>query len=468
MIACARHLAWGYVDHPPFSVGALWLVLASLGDSLFAIRLLPALAGGALVFLTGLIARELGGNRFAQGLAALAVIAVPTNLALSHIYSLNIYEPLCWMGCAWLLVRILNGGSSRLWIWFGVLAGVGLENKHTMLLFGFGIAAGLLFEREWRLLRDPWLWLGAAVAGLLFLPNLLWEVRNHWPQLEFMRRADAVKNYHASPLEFFAGQVLATGPILLPLWLGGLVWLFSPAARRWRVLGWCYLVLFVVLVFTHGKTYYLSPAYPMLLAAGATAFECMIDRRHWNWLKPASVAAIIVFSLVSAPFAIPVLPVRAFIRYANAIGFSEIKSENHQMSQLPQFYADMFGWENMAEQVAEVYHRLTPEEQSKAAIFGQDYGQAGAIDYFGPRWGLPHAIGGHNTYYLWGPDDRGEVLIVIGSDGTGAGKIYADVRPAGKIVDPLAMPYESNQTIWVCRRPRVSLREIWPKLKHYS
>lgn len=468
LIACARHPAWGYVDHPPLSPAILRMAISVLGDSLFAIRLLPALAGGALVFLAGWMARELGGGRFAQGFAALTVIIAPAYLATNHIYTMNAFEPLCWMGSVALLLRILNGASSRLWIGFGVLAGISLENKHTMLLLGFGLLAGLLLTPARRLLWDRWLWVGGAIALLILLPNLLWQAQHQWPELEFMRRADLVKNYRASPWEFFIGQVLMMNPVTLPVWLGGLAWFFTPAGKRWRALGWCYVIMSVSLLLTHGKVYYLTPAYPMLLAAGAIALGGLIERRNWGWLKPASVALTVAAGVAVLPMALPVLPVETYIGYARAIGFTDIKTENHAEARLPQLYADMFGWENMAAQVAGVYRSLPPAEQAKAAIYGQNYGEAGAVDYFGPRWQLPHAISGHNNYYLWGPGDRGEVLIVIGGRGESAKMIYKEVVPAGKIVNQYAMPYESNLTIWVCRGPKVPMRVLWPRVKHYD
>jgi hypothetical protein len=468
LIASARRLAWGYVDHPPLSPALLRIVLATLGDSLFAIRLLPALAGGALVVLTGWIARELGGGPFAQGFAALSVILAPDYLATYHIYTMNAYEPLCWMGCVAILLWILNGGSSRLWLAFGVLAGVGLENKHTMLLMGLGLVIGLLLTGERRRLLDPWLWAGGAIALAILLPNLLWQAQHQWPELEFMRRADAVKNYRASAWEFFTGQVLLIGPVMLPVWFAGLCWFFTGAGRRWRALGWCYLVMFASLLATHGKVYYLTPAYPMLLAAGAITWETFTIQPARAWLRKASIALLVIVSAAIAPLAMPLLPVETFIRYARAIGFSEVKTENHRPARLPQLYADMFGWENMAARVAAVYRSLPAQEQAQAAIFGQNYGEAGAIDYFGPRWGLPRAISGHNNYFLWGPGDRGQVLIVIGSSGRGAKRLYEDVTPAGRIVDAYAMPYESDLTIWLCRRPKQPLSEAWPQVKHYE
>jgi 4-amino-4-deoxy-L-arabinose transferase-like glycosyltransferase len=183
-LSCARHLAWGYVDQPPLIAFVTWLVSALLGDSLSTIRLLPAVSGAVRILLTGLITRELGGRRFAQGLAALCVLLAPGFLALDHFLTMNTFEPLFWMGCAWLVIRMIRSGNTRLWLWFGLLAGAGLENKYSMAMFGFGVVAGLLLTEQRRLLQTKWLWIGGAVAFLLFLPNVLWNIQHGFPFLE--------------------------------------------------------------------------------------------------------------------------------------------------------------------------------------------------------------------------------------------------------------------------------------------
>ena len=466
-LACGRHLAWGYVDHPPLIALLIRAVTSLLGESLFAIRLLPTLAGVALVLLTAMIARELGGGRFAQALAALAVIVTPGWMSIDHILNTNAFDPLFWGGCAWLIIRALKTGDSRYWLAFGGVAGLGLLNKHAMLFFGFGIVAGLLLTPARKVFRQPSLWIGGAVAALMFLPHVLWQIRLGWPTLEFLQNAVKYKNAILTPWGFFASQLMLT-VASVPVWIAGLYfYLFHNRGRTYRALGFAYVIIYVTIFLMHGKGYYLLPTYPMLLGAGGVMLEGIAAAQPWRWLKPALVATMLVVAAISAPMAVPLLPVETFIRYAAVLGIQNVE-ERHTMGRLPQFYADMFGWRNMAEQVAAVFHRLSPEEQTHAAIYGQNYGEAAAIDYFGPSLGLPHAISGHNNYYLWGPGDVDpQVMIVIGGNAEGARKLFADVQPAGLIVDPNAMPYESNRTIWLCRDPKGSLRQFWPKLKHY-
>ena len=465
-LACSRHLAWGYVEFPPLIAVLTRAVTTVLGDSLFAIRLLPALAGAALVVLTAMIAKELGGGRFAQALAGLAVIVTPAWMSIDHILNTNAFEPLFWAGCVWLAIRAWNTGDSRYWLGFGVVAGLGLENKHAMLFFGFGIVAGLLLTPMRRVFTERNLWLGAAIAALLFLPNVLWEIRLGWPTLEFLQNAVKYKNAILTPWQFFTTQLGLTSAAI-PIWVAGLwFFFFHSRGRTYRALGWTYAIILVTLYVLHGKGYYLLPAYPMLLGAGGVLLEEALAQRAR--LKRALVTTMLVVAAVGAPMAVPILPVETFVRYAAWMGIQNPKEERHEMGRLPQYYADMFGWRNMAEQVASVFHELPPEEQTRTVIFASNYGEAGAIDYFGPALGIPNAISGHNNYYLWGPAPFDpEVTIVIGGSREILGAVFRDVRAAGRITDPNAMPSENNLTIWVCRKPVAPLRQLWTKVKNY-
>ena len=274
-IACGRHLAFGYVDQPPLSILLLRLSQLLLGDSLFAIRLLPALAGAAIVALTGMIAREIGGRGWAIALACAATLSALFYLAVGNFFSMNAFEPLFWMGAVYLLVRIINGGSPTLWLWLGVLLGLGLENKHSMAFFGVGIFVALLLTPERRHFAHKWIWLGGLIAFAIALPNILWQARHDWPTYELLSNiAHSNKNVALSPAQFIAQQAVFLNPGTLPLWLSGLFWLFgSRDGRRYRVIGIIYLVTLAEFIVLHGKSYYLAPAYPMLFAAGGVAVE---------------------------------------------------------------------------------------------------------------------------------------------------------------------------------------------------
>lgn len=469
-IACSEHLDWGYVDHPPLSILLLAANRRLLGDSVFALRLLPALAGAGLVLLTGVLVRQLGGGRAAQALACLAVGMAPTYALVADFYSMNAFEPLFWMGAASLLIRLVDTGDTRLWPWVGAVVGLGLQNKHSMVFFGAAVAVGLLVTQQRRLLLNRWCAAGAALGFLLFLPNLVWQAAHGWPTLQFAANAQAWKNAPMSPGEFLLAQVVLQHPAAAPLWVGGLVALtWQERLRRHRGLAIAFVLLFGLFVAQRGKPYYLSPFFPLLLAAGATAFEEIVVRRGWRLATPACLGALAVAWAVTLPLFLPVLPVEAYIRYAAAVGLRDIKMERHADAALPQVFADRFGWPELAAEVARVHRALAPEERPHAIVFAQNYGEAAAIDFFGPAHGLPPAASGHNSYWYWGTRGRTpRVVIVIGGRIEDHRRTFTSVEAVGFHAHPYAMPYESDLTIFVCRGLKVPLDEAWRAVRHFD
>jgi hypothetical protein len=467
-IACGEHLAWGYVDQPPLIAFIAWLARHLFGTSLFATRLFPALTGAAIVYCTGRLARELGGGTFAQFLAALAILLAPAYLAFDSFLSMNAFEPLIWLLCAWIAILIVKGADPRWWLAFGALAGVGLQNKHTMLVFGFALVAGLLISGHARLLASKWLWLGGALASVIFAPNLIWEARHGWPQIEVVRNGEQFKILHISARQFIFEQVLFLQPLALPIWLAGLGWfLVGREGRRFRFLGWAYLIVMAIFIGFDGKSYYALPIYPILLAAGGVALEKYFALRRRRWLAPAYASLLVVVGLITLPFGVPLLPVKTFLKYSNLLPYARsVKTERDAPTELPQLYADMFGWDNMARQVALVYHSLPPSEQQGCAILGGNYGEAGAIDLYGPALGLPKAISGHNSYFYWGPRDyTGECVIVFGERADQFQTYFADSRFVTTITNPYASVAERNVHVYICRKPLEPLAVMWPKFK---
>jgi len=468
-LACSEHLAWGYVDQPPLIAAVAWLVRHVLGESLMAIRLLPALASGALVLLTGALVREMGGGRYAQSIAAVGVMFAPIYLVLHHWLTMNAFEPLFWMGGAYCVVRAINSGEDRYWLWFGLLTGLGLENKYSMAFFAFGVLVGVLATPERRFLKSRWLWLGALVAVILFLPNLVWLAKHNFPFLELMRNIRQThRDVVRGPISFVLDQAMIMGPLLFPTWLGGVLWLFfSRTGRRYRVLGWTYLVLLVLFIALRGKNYYLAPAYPMLFAAGAVGFEGFSQNR-WRWSRAAYLGVVVLGGLALLPLSVPVLSPETFIRYQKAIGIEPPKAENQNNGPLPQYFADEFGWEEMVRKVAAVYNSLPQDERARTMIFANDYGSAGAVDFFGPKYGLPKAVSVHQNYWYWGPPHYdARTVIVLGSDGSGDREHFHSVDTAGMVEHPYSRRDEWFP-ILVCRGLTVNLREAWPKMKRWG
>jgi len=469
-IACSGKLDFGYVDHPPLVALATKLSRLLLGDSLFSLRLFPAIAGALVVLLTGLIVRELGGKKFAQALACLAVIISPVFLVTGNHMSMNVFDHLFWALSALLLIRILRTKSTKLWIALGIVLGVGLQNKHSIFFFGFGLLVGLMLSSARKHLFTLEMWLGLAVAFLIFLPHLIWQFIHGFPSVEFIRNASLYKNLSLSPQEFLLGQIIEMHVFLFPLLLLGLVhFLFLKPAKPYRVFGWMYISIFGLFILTSAKTYYIAPLYPMMFAGGAVLFEIIIERWSLSWLKPATLAFLCGGGLLSAPMALPILPVETFIKYAEYLELSAPRSEDHETGPLPQHFADMFGWEELTRSVSDVYNDLPPRDQGQCGIFAQNYGEAGAIDFFGRKYGLPEAVSGHNNYWIWGPRHyTGEIMIIIGGTEADYERIYESVEQVGLFMHDYVMPYENNLPLFVCRGLKVSMEELWPEVKHYE
>jgi len=469
-LACGEHLDWGYVDQPPLVAVIAWFSRTAFGDSLLAIRFLPALAGTVLVWLTGSIARELGGGRFAQALSALTVALAGVYLIMSHLLTMNAFEPLFWMGCAYVIIRIIKTGNRKLWVCFGVLAGLGLENKYSMAIFGFALAVGLLLTPERKLLANKWLWIAAGIAFLVFLPNLIWNIHHHWPFFELMGNIKASgRDIETGPLQYVGRQILMMQPLVFPIWLAGLLFLFfSRKGKPYRLLAWAYLTTLTLFILLKGKDYYVAPAYPMLLAAGAIAIEDAIRRSKQEWLKPAAVIVLIAGTVVLLPIAVPVLPVETYLRYQEKLPFKLPRTEKgHLAAALPQYYADNFGWEEMTAAVARVYNSLPPDERAKTAIIGNNFGESGAIDFFGKKYGLPKSIGVHQNYFLWGPRNyTGEIMIVLGDRPDSLRRWCKQVEVGAELYDPYN-PME-NDPVLVCRGLKWNLQEVWPKVKKWN
>jgi hypothetical protein len=469
---CGRHLDWGYVDHAPL-IGLVSRLALLMGGSLPALRAIPAVAGAVLVALAVLIAHRLGGGRFAQALTGLAVLAAPIYLGIYSLLSMNAFEPLFWMGAVYLLIRVLQGGDERLWLAIGLVLGMGLMNKHSTAFFGVALAAGLLLSPERRLLRARWPWLGLGVALLVFLPNLAWQAAHGFPTLEVLRNVARIgKNVVLGPVEFVTQQVVLLHPALLPLWLGGLAYLFRGREGRYRSLGWTYVVFFGLLFALKAKNYYLAPIYPLLFAAGACGLEELLERatitRGRRWPRFAVLGLVLVAGSVLAPIALPLLPPARYVAYSRRLGIGVPRTEVGHRGRLPQLFGDQFGWPEMVREVARIYHALPPEERATATLFANNYGEAGAINFFGPALGLPRAVSAHQNYFFWGPrGSRGDVVIVLQDDREDLERLCASVEEAGRHDHPWGMA-EENGPIFVCRGLRVPIDRLWPSLKKWN
>lgn len=470
-LSCARRLAWGYVDHPPLVAGLTALWTALFGDGLRALRVLPALAVAGAAALVGSTARVLGGGRFAVALAGTAFALSPIVLSLGSILSMNAFDLLFWAAAIRLLAALLSGGDPRLWIAFGAVAGLGLLNKASMLLLGFGLVVGLLVDRRWEPFRNRYFWLGGLVAAALVAPHLVWQAQTGWTTLEFMDNARRLKNVELAVGDFLVEQLMGNSPVGAIIWLAGLgVLLAARAFGPWRSLGLAWLAVLGVMLSTAAKPYYLTAAFAPLWAAGAVAIErWTASGRASLAIRSVLAATLLGLAAAAAPLARPVLPVERYVAYAAALGESPGTDERKEVGRLPQFFADMQEWRELAEAVGRAAGRLSPEERGAACVFGQNYGEAGAVEHFGAALGLPPAISAHNSWFLWGPGAcTGEVLLVIGRDRERLDQLFDRVE-AGAVWDCRdCMPYEDGLTVWIARGPRASIATIWPEIKNFS
>ncbi|MGD0445149.1 MAG: glycosyltransferase family 39 protein [Edaphobacter sp.] len=469
-LACGEHPAWGYVDQPPLIGWIAWLLQHTIGTSLWALRLLPALAGIATIVLAGLLARELGGRRWAMFLASLAALMAPVSLALSHLFTMNAFDPLLWTVIAYLLVRIAQRGDERLWLVVGGLAGITILNKYGVLFWLSGVIVGMCLTPLRSNLRQRWFWFGCALAALIAVPNFLWQWRHEFPFLQLMHNVrESGRDIVLGPVAFLGAQAQMLGFVAALLVPFALLFFFSERGRRFRVLGWAYVIFLLELMVLHGKMYYVAPVYPMMFAAGAVWIEGVTAGRGWVWVKPLLALAIVAVGGIYAPTILPMLSVPDFVAYEHRMGIEQQKFEHVPEGVLPQLYADMFGWEGIAQRVAAYYHTLSPEEQRKTAIFANNYGDAGAIDFFGPKYGLPKSIGNHQNYWIWGPREyTGESLIVLGEGHERNMQTKcASYSIIGETNDPLSRRDEW-MPIYHCRGFKWNLKTIWPEMKRWN
>ncbi|MHB8419921.1 MAG: ArnT family glycosyltransferase [Myxococcales bacterium] len=460
-LACGHHLDFGYVDQPPLGP---WMARATevvTGGSLVGMRMPMAVIGCLTALLGSLIARELGGGLFAQALAGLAVLLAPVFLGMSGYFSMNALDQLLWAAGSYVLLLRDHRDEPRLWLLFGVIAGVGLANKLTILFFGFGIAVGWLAGPLRRDFSTRWPWLALVIALLLGFPYLVWQVHHGWPTLEFYRHYTRDKLAPLSLAALGGQQAMNLGPLVVPIALLGLIHLLR-GRERW--LGAAALCVFAASLWTHAKAYTSSPMAIPLCSAGAVGVEQFLNGKPW--LRALSLLAVVASSLTLAPFALALLPVDELARGWAVVNGNAAESERHRRGVLPQYFADQFGWEEMVDQVAAIYRQL-PERD--AAILANNYGEAGAIDHYGPARGLPRALSGHNNYFFWRPTpDQGAVAVTVGIDPEQLRRSYWEVTEVGRTHCRYCMPEENDAPLCIARRPKATLSESWPALRHFD
>lgn len=466
-IVCGRHLAWGYVDQPPLVALQARLAEILFGLSPTGIRTFSFIASGVTVALAGLLTWHFGGRRSAQFLAMSAVLAAPVFLGTGNFLSMNSFEPCLWMGALFVVLRIADGSATgRAWLLFGLLAGLGIENKHSTVFFLIALLAGLLLSPQRRILFTKGCAAGVALLLLLTLPNFLWQVAHQYPTYQFLSTvAHSDKNVRFPPLPFLFEQVKILLISTAPLWIGGLAWLaFARAARRWRFVALTYLVFLAMMMVLHAKDYYLAPIYPVLFAAGA-ALCGQLTRRDWP-LAALGVNCLIALCFFTGPIVLTILPPAWYNAYTAPFAPNSTRFEKFT-SPLPEILSDRFGWEQMTEGFATRYNDLPSDVRARTGIFCSNYGEASAVNILGPRYGLPAAISGHQNYFFWGWNGyTGESMLTLGNDAKDYTDKYDEVVDLGPFDSPWIMDHEHLHYFWL-RHRKAPYAAAWPELKYW-
>ncbi len=473
-MAAGQHLSAGYVEFPPFVAFAAAFARVVFGPmSLIGLRLLPAIAGAAIILLTADMVREMGGSRLTQVLAAAAVGLAPVFLGSSGLLTMDPFDQLWWTLTAWVLVRMITRQQPRLWIGMGIVIGVGLLTKLTIAFFVIALLIGLLLSGQRKLLFSRWIIIGGAIATVIVSPYLVWQTMHGFPVIEYTRDYSQGKVFNAGLLGALVQQIVSVNPLSFPLWLGGLYFLFfRPEGKPYRAFAWAYVLLYIFFYLQTAKFYWLSPAYPMLFAGGAYGLELLIRQRpRLAWMQPAYLWTLAISGLLLAPWAIPLLPVQTFVWLSQANGgLGNIKTENLSSGALPQNYADRYGWQDMAQGVKRAYDTLTPQEKAKVCVLGNNYGEAAAVSYYGPSLGMNvRVISGRNSYFIWGPNGcTGEVLITLGYPLKDISPAFDSVEDEGAVYCQYCMPFENGARVYIARGLKMPMQEAWPTTKTYN
>jgi hypothetical protein len=468
-IICGFHPAWGYVDQPPV-VPLLAAATQFFGHSLFAVRALCAFFAAASVYTTCLLVVELGGGSFAEVFGALVAAVTPILMAFGTKLSTDTVGLWLWPLAALYVLRIVKGADPRWWLAVGAIVGVAIESKYSIIFFAAAVVAALVALPQRRSLLTPWFVAGALVAAAIALPNVLWQAAHGFPMWTVLHEAGEYRNVVLTPVQFVLTQLLVTHPLLAPVWLIGLAVLLHRSTTRF--LGVAYLLLIAAMCVFHGKNYYAGDVYPIPIAAGAVAIEAWTARAT-AW-RPVLALYVLVAGIALVPLLMPVLPeatMSAYDRIAEDVISRNIdlaRTERTQIGDLPPDWADMHGWQELARTVARLYYSLPPSQRAQAAILASNYGEAGAIDFFGPQYGLPPVLSGNNQFWMWGTHGyTGNVLIDVHGDCQGDAHLFRRRQIVTRFYNPWGRPFENGFPIWLCEGITEPLAVYWPRLRNY-
>jgi hypothetical protein len=463
-IACSKHLAFGYVDHPPLIALLTFISTTIFGETIIGLRFISGLFGAFTVLLSAKLAKEIGGGKYSQALAAFSICFGLAFPALSSFFSMNTVDIMLCTLFIFVFLKTIRKPSPQKWITLGILLGIGLLNKYTFLVLGFSLLLSLIFTGKWEILKSPWIYISGLIGLLIFLPHILWQINNGWPTLEFMQNATEYKNLSLSPFAFLLQLFIGLNPFTFPIWLSGLGFLFlSKEIKEYRFLGWTAFIFVLIYMLQNSKFYYVVPIFPLLLSSGAVGIELFLIRFSTGLLKWTIVTVLIVSGTLLMPLAVPILPVDQFVKYSETLGLqSELRMEKGESISLPLHFAFRFGWKELVDTVRNAYNTLSKGERKKCAILASWYGIAGALDHYGQKYNLPDAICPRNNYWIWGTHNySGEIVLAVGYDADYLKNYFNRVK---RIVH-FQHPYAYGINICLCEEPKETFKQMWPKLK---
>jgi len=471
-IACAKHLAWGYVDHPPLAPFILAVFSWIFGFSIYAIRFLPALASSVIVFLTGKLAGEIGGGTRSQIFAALTMICAPMAAAFASFYSMNVFEPLIALAMFLLTVSMIKNDNPKLWIWLGVLGGLGMMNKHTFALTIFVLVVSLLLSEHKKYIFNRWFALGCGIMFVIFLPNILWQIANGYPTLEFYHNITVSKNVYTPPIQFMIGQLMYMSPFTAPVWIAGAIYLLaSKKMKQYRFLSVMFILTVGLMCITgtsrSDRTMF---AYPVAIAGGAVFYEAISKKHKRAWLMAGISAIMLAGFVLILPLVLPYFSYEQTAGMVKTLHFNT-ELERGKKPPLPQILADRIGWEEKSAMLYSVYSSLPDSVKKQTLIFTDNYGKAGALELFGEKYGIEQVFCQHNNYYLWGKGKlRNENLLVLDDKESAQGyrRVFDSVEifPV-EFSNPHVSSHENNLGVFLCKQPKAPLNELFEGGKVY-
>jgi hypothetical protein len=457
-IACANRPAFGYVDQPPLAAFILMIFQFVFGSSIYAIRILPALAASGTVIMTGLITKQLGGSKLSQSLSAFCILASPVYAAMAGFFSMNAYEPLLAVIAFYLIILMIKENNPKRWFSIGIVFGLGLMNKHTAGVYIFLLVVSMLITPQRKLLFNRWFLYCVLISAVIFLPNILWNASNGFPTVEFYRNITLYKNVPAPPLQFLFIQILYYSPFILPFWLAGMLYLlFGKNLKQFISLGLLFLLSFIFFMVTKtSRPDRLAFAYPIVVAAGAIFFQGVLYKYNVRWVYGIVIVLLFAWFSLTVPVIIPYLNYEQSEALTNFLGI-KTEMEKGNKPRIPQTLADRIGWKEKVNLVVKAYESLNDPDKKRTLIAAGNYGDAGAIEFYGKNFDLPRVVCGHNNYYLWsrGHMDKDIVIDLSHADNyMGEKEIFGNVVPFdGEFSHPFVTSHENHLKVFICREP---------------